>query len=548
MPQRLMAANIGRSLTLFKAENPLLPFLYQTRTLTASQSHLYRKLIRPQRCRPYSTDNAPSDKPSDNGSQTAESPSPEQPAISSKFEEAPSKPQNYLKKRAIAATRSKSTAPPTRGRKNRSTMTRAEKDILDRLYGQFGTGLPSQPEEKEKEETLPVKEPRKMKNAEDKPKHLSASEKQELSEVTQIFEEAVNDAKARSEGAPGEQEQTGSEFEERKAHPMLERHIPNIDVELQRISTMFERIRRFKYSDVDLSDRARTITIDRVVELVVGIESEKIEAALRTAIDQGKGDLELWEVCEERVFGMLRHLDIYDGTEKNASDAQHNQPDDITILGPPEPSQSLSSDKAETKQHAGPLEIPPFVPVYPVVSALYPSMLFTALSLLKTHFPDSPLIGQFLPTVKSYGRTSVVLGASTRLYNELMEYYWRVYDDLPTVVSLLKEMDSTGVEPNLWTYSLVKKIIRTRADEKQAHRRRMREFGDDAVRKEEWFETEPNQRALRQLAGKKNKPGWLQHLKSRLFEVNERQRMENEENTTPPHTDFTAPVRKLPVD
>ncbi|KAJ9292912.1 hypothetical protein DTO271G3_8359 [Paecilomyces variotii] len=538
-----MAANIGRSLTLFRAENPLLPFLYQTRTLTASQSHLCRKPFRSQRCRPYSTDNAPSDEPSDNVSQTPGSSSQEQPAISAKIEDAPSKPQNYLKKRAIATTRSKSTAPPTRGRKNRSTMTRTEKDILDRLYGQFGNGIPSQPEEKEKEETLPVKEPRKMKKAEDKPKHLSASEKKELSELTQIFEEAVNDAKARSEGEPDEQEQAGSEFGERKAHPRLERHVPNIDVELQRISTMFERIRRFKYSDVDLSDRARTITIDRVVELVVRMESEKIEAALRAAVDRGKGDLGLWKVCEERVFGMLRHLDIYDGTEKDASDAQNNQPDDITILSPSEPSQSLPSNKEETKRHAGPLEVPPFVPVHPVVSALYPSMLVTALSLLKTHFPDSPLIGQFLPTVKSYGRTSVVLGASNKLYNELMEYYWQVYDDLPMVVSLLREMDRTGVEPNLRTYSLVKQIIRTRADEQQAYRRRMREFGDDAVPawKEELFETEPNRRALRQLAGKKMKAGWLQRLKSRLFEARERRRLENEENTTPVHTDFTAP-------
>jgi hypothetical protein len=311
---------------------------------------------------------------------------------------------------------------------------------------------------------------------------------------------------------------------------------------------MFERIRRFKYSDVDVSDRARTITVEKVVELAVGIESEKIQTALQAAIDQGKGDLGLREVCEERVFGMLQHLDIYDGVDKDTKGVPEHQPDEIESTGSSKTSQSLSTENTETKHPSGPLDIPPFVPVYPVISALYPNMLFTALNLFKTHFPNSPLIGQFLPTIKSHGRTSTVLGASTKLYNELMDYYWRVCDDLPTVVSLLEEMDSTGVEPNLWTYSLVKRIIRTRTNEKQAHRRRMLERSEDAAKKEEWFETEPNRKALRELAGSKKKPGWVHHLKSRLHEVSERRKMENEDVTTELHSDFAAPIRKFRVD
>ncbi|KAL1852675.1 hypothetical protein Plec18170_005808 [Paecilomyces lecythidis] len=547
-----MAAQLRGSLLLFRADNSLLPFLYQTRTLSASQSHLNRKPLRPQRCRPYSTDNTPSDEPSDNGLDAAGGSSNEQSVTSSGLEDAPSKPRNYLKKRAIATTRRKSTSPPTRAPKNRSTMTRTEKDILDKLYGQVENRLPTQVQEKEKEKEAgkekfePVKEPRK-KTTGNKPKALSASEKQELSELTQIFEEAVNEAKARTEAVSPDQERTASEFERRKSLPMLERHIPNIDVEIHRLSTIYERIRRFKYSDVDISDKSRTITMQRVVELVVMIESEKIQSALQAAVNQEKGDLGLWKVCEERVFGMLRHLDIYDEKENNASDVQDNQANGTTIPSSLDAPQRSSSDREKTKQSAGPLEIPPFVPVYTVVSELYPNMLFTTLSLLKTHFPDSPLIGQLLPTVKSHGRTSIVLGASTRLYNELMDYYWQTYDDLPAVVSLLEEMDSTGVEPNLWTYSLVKKIIRTRANERQAHRRRMFERGNGAERKD-WFETEPNRKALRQLAGSKKKPGWVQHLKSRLDEAYERQGMENEDNKTAVHADFATPIQKLQVD
>src|SRR5204862_129062 len=92
----------------------------------------------------------------------------------------------------------------------------------------------------------------------------------------------------------------------------------------------------------------------------------------------------------------------------------------------------------------GPLDIPPAIPALPIVSAMYPDMLLRTLCILHKHFPMSQLTSQLLPAIKAHGRTSFVLGASTALYNELISFRWRIYSDIPYVLSLLEEMEETG--------------------------------------------------------------------------------------------------------
>jgi hypothetical protein len=149
-------------------------------------------------------------------------------------------------------------------------------------------------------------------------------------------------------------------------------------------------------------------------------------------------------------------------------------------------------------------------------------MLFFAMQLLCSHFPNSPLIGEIRSTMKSYGRTSMVLGASTKLYNELIRFHWRGQDDLASVVELLKEMEVTGTEPDSRTLMIVQSIVAQRKRDKKEHGMKVaayrRRFGKhpDGVR---WVDTEPNKKALRELQGSPFQPGWIQCVLGRLREI-----------------------------
>lgn len=147
-----MTTNLSRRLIAFKADNSLAPFLYQTRTLTAPPSYLYRRVVRSQR-RTYSAENTSSnentaDGAPNEGSQAA--PEADQndssttstsdaPSASTTSSDAPKLP-NYLKKRAGAITSSREThekdTPPT---KLRTSMTHDEREAFNKLLDRLGT-------------------------------------------------------------------------------------------------------------------------------------------------------------------------------------------------------------------------------------------------------------------------------------------------------------------------------------------------------------------------------------------------------------------------
>lgn len=262
------------------------------------------------------------------------------------------------------------------------------------------------------------------------------------------------------------------------------------------------------------------VETSRLIKLVVQRESEKIENELRQTIREGKGDLGLWKVCEERIFGMLRQLDEpshnhnhYSGSPELANGRDSK---DTDAEGSKDPENSASEQQ--------PLDIPSYVPKNAIISAVYSNMLLVVFHLLRRNFPNSPLISEIWPTIQSYGRASVVLGASTQLYNELIRYYWRDCDDLATVVSLLKEMEETGVEPDTKTYRLVRAIATQRERARQKYIRQHEELrkgaGQDLYNDStSWMETVPNMHAYRELVGSGHQQSWADRIQQRLEEL-----------------------------
>lgn len=234
-----------------------------------------------------------------------------------------------------------------------------------------------------------------------------------------------------------------------------------------------------------------TVSVSKAIQIVVERESEHIEFALFQAVEEGKGDMGVWEVCQERVFSMLHHLD-----KKMLAEVLNV---DLETVEQPE---------TPAPRPLGPLRIPPVVPASPVVAALYPQTLLIAFRLLKTHFPRSPLISQFHSTIKEHGRISSLLGASSGLYDELIYYYWRGCKDLPAVTAILREMNQLGVSPSTKSRGLLTGIIIRQRRDLEAHQRSPSE-------KQFFWDLPSNREAFEELT---RKDGWMDKIEATVIE------------------------------
>lgn len=134
-------------------------------------------------------------------------------------------------------------------------------------------------------------------------------------------------------------------------------------------------------------------------------------------------DRALWETLHTHVFAQVRQLDL-DGVAPK----------------PPKKSKSAPDPK--------------------ILFSNYPHHLLTALATLRKNFPASPLPFSILPTVKSLGRSSYALGATTALYNQLLRTAWLQQSSYAQIVSLLADMHNGAVEFNADTLTLLDQVLK----------------------------------------------------------------------------------------
>ncbi|KAH0556165.1 hypothetical protein GP486_005903 [Trichoglossum hirsutum] len=170
----------------------------------------------------------------------------------------------------------------------------------------------------------------------------------------------------------------------------------------------------------------RVVEAHRLAELV------RVESRLRAA----KTDFELWTVLEKEVFSLAKRV------ERNARKMKSS-------------SKQLKDDIPELPQDLG-----QNIPVLAVAGPNYPHTLLLAMRLLKHDFRAPALCLTLFQHVKALGSSSYVLGASTALYNEVLDVKWRQYHDLAGVVELLVEMQKNGVEFNDETEGVLAAIHR----------------------------------------------------------------------------------------
>ncbi|PQE24607.1 NADh:flavin oxidoreductase NADh oxidase protein [Rutstroemia sp. NJR-2017a BVV2] len=184
------------------------------------------------------------------------------------------------------------------------------------------------------------------------------------------------------------------------------------------------------------------------------IERERVEGLLRGA----KTDFDLWEVLEREVFPLVGKM----GLQENAPP----EPKPIKPRGKNSTNPKYDKSRGYKNLHE---DLPPFqkqpqeLPQLALYGPLYPSYLLLSLRLLDRSFArSSPLALSLLPRIKSLGLISHVLGASTALYNELIQIYWFRHEDVLSCLDLLHEMEDAGLDLNKETYDIVTDIVRMR--------------------------------------------------------------------------------------
>ncbi|KAH7355582.1 hypothetical protein BKA66DRAFT_368669, partial [Pyrenochaeta sp. MPI-SDFR-AT-0127] len=155
----------------------------------------------------------------------------------------------------------------------------------------------------------------------------------------------------------------------------------------------------------------------RIKELKLA-ERERVDKLLQTA----QTDRELWKILEREVFEQVRKLDL-DGTKKG-KDQQSTKPNTTN--------RKLKSDPTASDPR--------------ILFQNYQHHLITALLSLRTAFPSSTLPLSLLPTIKSLGRSSYALGATTTLYKHLLRTAWLQQSSYTQIDQLLIDMDNGAIE------------------------------------------------------------------------------------------------------
>lgn len=154
----------------------------------------------------------------------------------------------------------------------------------------------------------------------------------------------------------------------------------------------------------------------------------KALARVKERFSRALTDKELWDILEEKAFdGITKHFSQPSPTEKNKTKSKV----DIT----------REMDAA-------------------VLAHNYPHILVAFVDELRDHFPSSHMAFTVLEAVKTLGRQSYILGASTPLYNGVILATWRIRSDFPRINELLLEMENAALEFDFDTQDILHKIRR----------------------------------------------------------------------------------------
>jgi hypothetical protein len=180
-------------------------------------------------------------------------------------------------------------------------------------------------------------------------------------------------------------------------------------------------------------------------------EQKRVEDLMAGA----RSDFELWDIMEKEVFTYPDRLSLRRQSSQEPQTQSDEQPDlwlggkkvkaKFTVSEPIEEEASEDNTVAATQR----------MNLY-IYGPLYPSFLLFGLRRLDQAFAmPSQLALSVLPRIKELGLESFVVGVSTPFYNELLDIYQRRYGNLDKMLELLEEMRHSGLHFDEGTVSVL---------------------------------------------------------------------------------------------
>lgn len=168
-----------------------------------------------------------------------------------------------------------------------------------------------------------------------------------------------------------------------------------------------------------------------LLEQAVEQDLEQVKKAFATA----ETDVELWKMLHDKVLSRVYPLGL-DNPAPKRSPKQHKRKTNA----------DKEAEKESTPTATASPQWPGNMPDKLVITRTLPEHVAECGRLLFFNFPSSHLHSSLLPYLKSLGPATFALAASTKLYNQHMRSLFRTHHNLPQIVRTLDEMDKEVYE------------------------------------------------------------------------------------------------------
>ncbi|PVI07517.1 hypothetical protein DM02DRAFT_648996 [Periconia macrospinosa] len=216
------------------------------------------------------------------------------------------------------------------------------------------------------------------------------------------------------------------------------------------LATVAAQILKPKISEAKINEKRLAEQKQATLKAIQRSEKDRITTLLVNA----KTDRELWQILEKEVFEPVTNLelDAYKKQGKQKKEKKHaNSPVSVNPDSRPFPTSPTNATYNPSVPNPSPRDPRVLFPNYP-------SLVSIAANQLHKNFPTSPLLFSILPSLKSQGRSSYALGATSGLYRVVIRAAWKQNASYSLICNLLQEMDNSGIDFDHTILSLLNSI------------------------------------------------------------------------------------------
>ncbi|KAL8840212.1 MAG: hypothetical protein Q9170_001419 [Blastenia crenularia] len=293
-----------------------------------------------------------------------------------------------------------------------STITATEKAVFDRIFKEIASDNPQEPAQEND-------------SVDDNLDDELAFTGDTYDDLNAIFDEAIEQIKRKSEGS------ADSRTDEKYLFSLSKNHLTAIS--------------SFAGTNAK-SPKTTGANKDKDYKAIQKSVAEHRRRVM-SMFDDANTDMEIWHVLEAEVFTLIQQYDALRREAEEREKAKEKKPTRKRGRVSKADKEAAAAAKKNQSLRVTKQSIPE-AEMQAILSSNYGDYCLTAMRRLRRKFPTSPYCMNLLPNIKRLGSISHVLAASVDIYNEVLFLLWKEYSDLHGMADLIFEMGSLGIESN----------------------------------------------------------------------------------------------------